>query len=110
MCRIFICQFEKSHTTSVALLFHTSGGQDRIDHLVCTLTDLLRPVAEAIAVPLQILLVIRRHMVCNGRILTLSAIQPPVGSDPVLLVKYFNRFVCYPHIDFVLDMFVRNRV
>ena len=54
---ILVGQFQKPHTATVGLLFYTFGGKDCINHLIGTGADPLRPFAETIAVPFQILLV-----------------------------------------------------
>lgn len=53
--RIFVGQFQKPHTTVVGLLFYTLGGKDRIYYLTGTGADPLRPFAETVTVPFQIL-------------------------------------------------------
>ena len=66
--RILVGQFQKPHTAAVGLLFYTFRGKDRIYYLIGTGTDSLRPFAESVAIPFKVLLVGRRHMICNSHI------------------------------------------
>ena len=63
--RSLFSKLQKSHATPISLLFHTPGGQYCIDHSVRVYTNPFSPFAEAVAIPLQIFLVIFWHMFCN---------------------------------------------
>ena len=106
--RIFVGQFQKPHTTAVGLLFYTLGGKDRIYYLTGTGADPLRPFAETVTVPFQILLVGLRHMLCNRTVLPFTAIKTAMGRNPVVIVKNLNSFICNPYINFALYIFIRN--
>lgn len=43
------------------------------------------------------------HVLCNRGILTAPAVKPAMGSNPVMIVKNFDRCVCHPHINLVFD-------
>ncbi len=75
---------QKPHTASVSLLFHTFGGQYYIDHSVRIYANPLSLFAEAVAIPLQILLVVFRHMFRNGAVLPGASFQTAVGSNAVM--------------------------
>ena len=106
--RILVGQFQKPHTAAVGPLFYTFGGKDRIYYLTGTGTDPLHPFAESVAVPFKVLLVGRRHMLCNCAVLPLAPIKATVGCNPVVVVKNFNGFICNSHINFVLYIFMWN--
>ena len=59
---IAIRQFQQGHTGLVALLLHLVGGEKEPYHGSSVLADLLRPADETLAIPLQVALVVRRHM------------------------------------------------
>ncbi len=90
------------------LLFHTFGGQYCIDHSIRVYTNPFSPFAEAIAILLQILLVVFWHMLCNGAVLPRASFQTTVGSDAVMVVKNFNGGICYLYINFLFDVFIWN--
>src|SRR5699024_4751818 len=82
--------------------FYTLGGKDRVNYLTGVGANPLRPFAETVTVPFQILLVGFRHVLRNRTVLPFTVIQTPVGCDPVVIVKNLNRFICNPHINFAL--------
>ena len=106
--RILVGQFQKPHTTAVGLLFYTLGGKDSVNYLTGVGANPLRPFAETVTVPLQILLMGFRHVFSNRTVLPFTAIQTPVGCDQVVIVKNLNRFICNPYINFALYIFIRN--
>ena len=69
--RILVGQFQKPHTAAVGLLFYTFGDKDCVYYLIGTGADPLRPFVESVAVPFKVLLVGRRHMLCNCAVLDL---------------------------------------
>ena len=70
----------------------------------------LSPFTEAVTVPFQIFLVVCRHMFCKGAVLPGASFQTTMGSNAVMVVKNFNRGICYPYINFLFDVFIRNGV
>ena len=46
----------------------------------------------------------------NSGILTTSAIEPAVGGNSFMIIKNFNRCICYTHIDLILDILIRHGV
>ena len=101
---ILVGQLQKPHTAAVGLLFYTLGGKDCVYYLTGTGTDPLRPFAETVTVPFQILLVGCRHMLCDCAVLSLASIKPAMGRNPVVIVKNLNSFICNPYINFALYM------
>ena len=51
-----------------------------------------------------------RHVIWHGTVLSSTALQTLMGSDPVLPVKYLYRRICDPDIDFFPDEFVWARI
>ena len=107
---VFLSKLQKSHTTSVGLLFHTFGGQYCIDHSVRIYANPLSPFAEPVAVPFQIFLVVLRHMFRDRAVLPMASFQATMGSDAVMVVENFNGGICYLYINFLFDVFIWNWV
>ena len=74
------------------------------------LTDLVSPSAEAITVPLNILLMVGWHMGFHGAVLIGSAIQAWMRTDTVTAIENLNSRFGYADVDLLLDVFIRNRV
>ena len=51
-----------------------------------------------------------RHMFCHGRILTASSIESSVRGNTIVVIKYFNRCICYTHINLIFDILIRHGV
>ena len=92
----------------LGLLFHTFGGQYRIDHSVRIYANPFSPFAEPVAVPFQIFLVVFRHMFRDSAVLPRTPLQTAVGSNAVMIVKNFNSGICYLDINFLFDVFIGN--
>ena len=75
MRRIAICQFQQCHTGLVALLLHLVGGEKEPYHSSGVLADLLCPADETLAIPLQVGLVVRRHMALHRAVLVGTAME-----------------------------------
>src|SRR5699024_11469478 len=84
---LLVGQFQKHHTAAVGLLLYTLGGKDRVNYLTGVGANPLRPFAETVTVPFQILLMGFRHVFCNRTVLPFTAIQTPMGCDSVVIVK-----------------------
>ena len=50
------------------------------------------------------------HMVSDSRVLTFATVKSLVRGYTFLFVEDFNSFSCYPNIDFMPDVFVRDGV
>ena len=86
-----LCKFEKFHASPVRLLFDSPGGEYTVYDLVGIYSDSFRPFTEAIAIPLQIFLMVLWHMFCHSRILTRTSIQTFMRSNPSMIFKNLNR-------------------
>ena len=75
MRRIAICQFQQCHTGLVALLLNLMGGEEKPHHGSGMLTNLLRPAEETLPIPLQVGLVVRRHMALHRAVLVGTAME-----------------------------------
>src|SRR5699024_8884217 len=73
---IAVCQFQQGHTGLVALLLYLVGGEKEPYHSSGVLADLLCPADETLAIPLQVGLVVRRHMVLHRAVLVGTAMEP----------------------------------
>lgn len=60
---IAVRQFQQGHTGFVALLLHLVGGEKEPYYGSGVLADLLCPADKTLSIPLQVGLVVRRHMV-----------------------------------------------
>ncbi len=98
---------------------HTASGRFVVPHfganIALTAVYVFMPIrsahfTEAVTVPFQILLVVCRHMLSNGAVLPRASFQTMMGSNAVMVVENFNRGVCYPYINFLFDVFIRNGV
>ena len=103
-------QPQQSYTASVGPLFNPAGGKDSIDNLTCVNSNRICSSAETVAVPFQIFLVILRHMFRNSGILTTSAIEPAAAGDSFVIIKNFNRCICYTHINLIYDILIRHGI
>lgn len=80
---IAVCQFQQGHTGFVALLLLLVGGEEKPYHGSGMLSDLLCPAEETLAVPLQVGLVVRRHMVLHRAVLVGTAMETQVRGNRV---------------------------
>ncbi len=77
---------------------------------LCVDSNRICPFAETVTVPLQIFLVIWRHMFRYRGVLAAPAMETAMRGNPVVMIKYFNRCFCYAHIDLIFDILIRHRV
>ena len=94
----------------VSPAFNPAGGKYCIDNLTCVNSNRISPLTEPVTVPFQIFLVFLRHMFCHCRILTASSIESSVRGNTIVIIKYFNRCICYTHINFIFDILIRHGV
>ena len=38
------------------------------------------------------------------------SVEPSVRGNPIVIIKYFNRCICYTHIDLIFDILIRHGV
>ena len=62
-------------------MLHLVGGEEKTYHSGGMLAHLLRPAKKAFAIPLQVCLVIRRHVLLCGAVLVGLAMEAQVGSN-----------------------------
>ena len=86
------------------------GGEYAVYDLVGIYSDRFRPFTEAIAIPLQIFLMVLWHMFCHSRILTRTSIQAFMRSNPSMIFKNLNRGIGHSHINLIFDILIRHRV
>src|SRR5699024_4230846 len=79
---IAVRQFQQGHTGLVALLLNLMGGEEKPHHGSGMLADLLRPAEETLAIPLQVGLVVRRHMFLYRAVLVGTALETQVRGNP----------------------------
>ncbi len=103
--RILVRKFQYPHARFVALLLYLVTGEQRIDYGVSVLTDLLRPSAETVAVPLHILLVVGRHMRFCCTVLIGSAVQTRMRTDTVASVENLYGRLGHMDVNLLLDVF-----
>lgn len=101
---------QQSHTGLVALLFYLVAAENGTNYDSSVAAHLSSPVGEAFTVPLDILLVVGRHMLLNGAVLVDSSMQPRVGADALPSVKHFYRGSGEPNIYLLLDVLKGNRI
>lgn len=66
------------------------------------------PMNKSVSVPLEILLMAVRHMGFVGTVLPGPAINPSVGTNPVIVVVNLNHISSSPDVYFVLYVLVGN--
>ena len=49
-------------------------------------------------------------MSLNGAVLAWTSIKALMGTDTGIMIKHLDDIACCPHIDLLLDIFVRDRV
>ena len=73
--RIAICQFQQCHTGLVTLLLYLVGREEYPHNSSSVLADLFCPADETLAIPLQVDLVVRRHMAIHHAVLVGTAME-----------------------------------
>ena len=72
--------------------------------------DFTGPVNEPFTIPLDILLVLWRHVLLDRAVLVKSSVQPGMGTDSVSTVENLYRGFGEPDIYLLLDVFKGNRI
>src|SRR5699024_3428617 len=104
---IAVRQFQQGHTGLVALLLHLVGGEKEPYHSSGVLADLLCPADDTLAIPLQVGLVVRRHMFLYRAVLVGAAMEPQMGSDASPCKKDLHGSPGKAHIHLLLDVLIR---
>ena len=86
------------------------GREEKPHHGSGVLANLLRPADETLTIPLQVGLVVRRHMVLHRAVLVGTAMKPQMRGDTGAREE---NFYCGPgkaHIHLLLDVLIRHGV
>ena len=110
MRRIAICQFQQCHTGLVALLLYFVAAENGLDSDLRVAADFTGPVNEPFTIPLDILLVLWRHMLLDRTVLVKPSVQPGMGTDSVSTVENLYRGFGESDIYLLLDVFKGNRI
>lgn len=81
-----------------------------MDNNLCVAAYFPSPMHEPFSVPLNILLVFRRHMLLDSTVLVESPVQPGVGADPVSTEEDLHRGSGEPYIHLLLNVFKGNGI
>ena len=100
----------KPHTDFVALLLDLVASENGSDNSFGIVPDLSRPFYEALAVPLHVLLAVRRHVVSHSAILIHPAIESGVRADAVCAKENLHGSLCDAHIHFLFNVFIWNGI
>src|SRR5699024_6926920 len=103
---IAVRQFQQGHTGLVTLLLHLVGGEEKPYHGSGVLADLLCPADKTLPVPLQVGLVIRRHMVLRRAILVGAAMETQVRGNPGSGKEDLHGSPGEPYIYLLLDILI----
>ena len=107
---VFICQLQQTHAGLITLLFYLVAAENGTNHNLRIASYLPGPVDKSFSVPLDILLVVGRHMLLNRAVLVESPVQPGVGADPVSTVEDLHRGSGEPYIHLLLNVFKGNGI
>ena len=107
---IAVCQFQQGHTGLVSLLLHLVGREEKAYHGSGVLANLLCPADETRAVPLQVGLVVRRHMVLHRAVLVGTAMETQVRGNPGPGEEDFYCGPGEPYIHLPLDVLIRHGI
>lgn len=96
--------FRQTHAGHISLLLHFVAAENGIDNTLRVAAHFSGPVNKTLSVPMDILLVVGRHMVLNGAVLVESSVQPGVGTDLVSGVEHLYRGSGELYIHLLLDV------
>ena len=99
-----------SISAMVALLLHFVAAENGLDCDLRIAADFTGPVNEPFTIPLDILLVLWRHVLLDRAVLVKSSVQPGMGTDSVSTVENLYRGFGEPDIYLLLDVFKGNRI
>lgn len=107
---VLVCQPQQIHAGLVALLLYFVAAENGLDSDLRVAADFTDPVNEPFTVPLDILLVLWRHMLLECTVLVKSAVQPEKGTDAVSTVEDPHSGSGEPDIYFLIDVLKGNRI
>ena len=102
--------FSRPMQELVALLLYFVAAENGLDSDLRVAADFTGPVNEPFTIPLDILLVLWRHMLLDRTVLVKPSVQPGMGTDSVSTVENLYRGFCEPDIHLLLDVFKGNRI
>lgn len=105
-----ISEFQKLHTDFAALLLDLVASENGSDNSFGIVPDLSRLFYEVLAVPLHVLLVVRRHVVFHRAVLIRPAIESGVRADVVCVKENLHGSLCDAHIHFLFNVFIWNGI
>ena len=79
-------------------------------YIIFTNTNLFGPTGKTLSIPLQIFLVIWRHMALICAILVRAAMQSRMRGNSVAAEEDFYCAGCQPHIYLLTNILISNRV
>ena len=91
-------------------MLYLVAAENGLDSDLRVASDFTGPVNELFTVPLDILLVLWRHMLLNCAVLVKPAVQPGMGTDAVSTVEDLHSGSGEPDIYLLLDVFKGNRI
>ena len=100
----------QTHARLVALLLYFVAAENGLDSDLRVAADFTGPVNEPFTIPLDILLVLWRHMLLDRTVLVKPSVQPGMGTDSVSTVENLCRGFGEPDIYLLLDVFKGNRI
>ena len=110
LCRVFVGELQKSHAGFVALLLYLVAYENSSDNRFGIVPDLGCPLNETLTVPLDVLLMVWRHVIFHGAVLICSAMESGVRADTVPVKENLHSSLCHAHIHLLLDVFVGSGV
>ena len=81
-----------------------------LENVSDTVIYCLSPTDETFSIPLQIILMLFRHVLHDGAVLARAAEQSPVGSNAVIVVEHLYHISGDTHIDLLIEVLVRNQI
>ena len=100
----------QTHARLVALLLYFVAAENGLDSDLRVAADFTGPVNEPFTIPLDILLVLWRHMLLDRTVLVKPSVQPGMGTDSVSTVENLYRGSGESDIYLLLDVFKGNRI
>ena len=100
----------QTHARLVALLLYFVAAENGLDSDLRVAADFTGPVNEPFTIPLDILLVLWRHVLLDRAVLVKPSVQPGMGTDSVSTVENLCRGFGEPDIYLLLDVFKGNRI
>ena len=102
--------FSRPMQELVALLLYFVAAENGLDSDLRVAADFTGPVNEPFTIPLDILLVLWRHMLLDRTVLVKPSVQPGMGTDSASTVENLYRGFGESDIHLLLDVFKGNRI